>query len=165
MCDAWLCIECIEMSKSEYDLFNKMTRRLGSLWHCPIFKQKGSGTQGITPSEIKDIIKSEIRCSFSTIETKLQDKFEKLLKPMSDQLTQIETEVSAKCSFEDVKKHATTSLKVEFDNLSEKLKNEIKSKETANDIVEDLVMKQKNLVVFGLQEDPNCSQTFCGNKL
>jgi len=48
-------------------------------------------------------------------------------------------------------------LKVKFDNLSEKLKNEIKSKETANDIVEDLVMKQKNLVVYGLQEDPNCS--------
>ena len=42
MCDAWL---YIEMSKSEYDLFNKMTRRLGSLWHCPICKQKGSGTQ------------------------------------------------------------------------------------------------------------------------
>ncbi|KAK2719281.1 hypothetical protein QYM36_004930 [Artemia franciscana] len=134
-----------------------MTRRLGSLWHCPTCKQKGSGTQGITPSEIKDIIKSEIRCSFSTIETKLQDKFEKLLKPISDQLTQIEKEVSAKCSVEGGKKHANTSLKVEFDNLSEKLKNEIKSKETANDIVEDLVMKQKNLVVFGLQEDPNCS--------
>ena len=41
MCDAWLCIECIETSKSEYDLFNKMTRRLGSLWHCPVCKQKG----------------------------------------------------------------------------------------------------------------------------
>ena len=120
-----------------------MTCCLGSLWHCPICKQKGSGTQGITPSEIKDIIKSEIRCSFSTIKTKLQDKFEKLLKPISDQLTQIEKEVSAKCSVEDVKKHATTLLKVEFDNLSEKLKNEIKSKETVNDIVEDLIMKQK----------------------
>ncbi|KAK2710478.1 hypothetical protein QYM36_011866 [Artemia franciscana] len=157
MCDAWLCIECIETSKSEYDLFNKMTRGLGSLWHCLICKQKGSGTQGITPSEIKDIIKSEIRCSFSTIEIKLQDKFEKLLKPISDRLTQIEKDVSAKCSVEVVKKHATTSLKVEFDNLSEKLKNEIKSKETANAILEDLVMKRKNLVVFGLQEDSNCS--------
>jgi len=81
----------------------------------------------------------------------------KLLKPISDQLTQIEKEVSAKCTVEGVKKHATTLLKVEFDNLSEKLKNEIKSKETANDIVEDLVMKQKNLVVFGLQEDSNCT--------
>ncbi|KAK2722715.1 hypothetical protein QYM36_003035 [Artemia franciscana] len=130
---------------------------LGSLWHCPICKQKGSGTQEITPVEIKDIIKNEIRCSFSTIETKLQDKFEKLLKPISDQLTQIEKEVSAKYSAEDVKKHATTLLRVKFDNLSEKLKNEIKSKETANDILEDLVMNQKNLVVFGLQEDPNCS--------
>ena len=108
-------------------------------------------------SEIRDIIKSEIRCSFSTMENKLQDKFEKLLKPISDRLTQIEKEVSAKCSVEDVKKHATTLLKVEFDNLSEKLKNEIKSKETANDILEDLVTKQKDLVVFGLQEDPNCS--------
>ena len=55
--------------------------------------------------------------------------------------------------------------KVEFDNLSEKLKDEINSKERANDILKDLVMKQKNLVVFGIQEDQDCTNKRSQNEV
>ena len=70
-CESWVCIVCLEMTEPEYNLFTKMTRRLGSLCFCPVCKQKENTiNQGLTSAEIKDILRGKIQTSFKAMEDK-----------------------------------------------------------------------------------------------
>ena len=162
-CESWVCIVCLEMTEPEYNLFTKMTRRLGSLWFCPVCKQKKNTiNQGLTSAEIKDILRGEIQTSFKAME----DKFCALLEPIQRKVAEIENDLKNKCTLSDVQYFTENLIGVKCQSLEKSLtekfvkKDEeisVSSSNLSSFYVSDIVEKHKNLIVFGLAEDATLS--------
>jgi len=94
------------------------------VWCCP-FVNRIVTQNSLSASEIKDVIKKEIRSSSTNIEKRIHVKFGKLLKPLNDRIISVEKDLATKCSVQDVKKTPETYFKTDFEALSQKFEQDI----------------------------------------
>ena len=110
-CENWLCIKCLEMPLAEYNLFTKMTRRIGCQWVCPVCKLRApqSSNQSNIGNQVKtllfefeDRITKKFDDSFDLFKDSITKEISEAVNPLSDRISNIERDMASKCSVADV---------------------------------------------------------------
>ena len=55
-CEKWLCISCIEMTESRYNLINKLSARSSFSWYCPLCLSNPA-RKSATAEDVNTIVK------------------------------------------------------------------------------------------------------------
>ncbi|KAK2726811.1 hypothetical protein QYM36_007603 [Artemia franciscana] len=100
--DCWLCIECLELSKLEYILLKKMTRRMGYQWKCPMCKGNTQASN-VNASKIARVVDASIKNSLSgfenavkTLDVEIKEAVKNSLASFKDELkAEIDTQFKA----------------------------------------------------------------------
>ena len=168
-CELWLCATCLDMSDPEYELFTRMSRRLGSTWHCPRCKHSD---KPITPEIIREIVIDSLATFNADLQNELEIKFQSLLKPLAERISLVEQEIASKRSQADLKQQVTTVVSVKvskdkqslFNEISGKIDTDLQSRVPVQDTNQvqrelgEIAQKQKNLILFGPEEDAAVNQ-------
>ena len=71
-CNSWFCVRCLSMSYTEYDIFNRINKRLGNVWVRPLCKAGGS----------KRIVSDDVKSTLTEHRNKVQGVFDSFIWDM-----------------------------------------------------------------------------------
>lgn len=99
-CDKWLCIDCVGISKSEYQLFCKMTDSLTCEWFCPVCKVTGNSSLGSNATQ--KLIEATVSKAVTSSLDQFQQDLKQELGNINSKISNLESEIAGKCTLAEV---------------------------------------------------------------
>ena len=180
ICKQWLCIDCLEISKPEYNLLTKMTRRLGCEWKCPVCK--GNAHSGASAAEIQAIvnktleplepaitavqdldikIKNAVKQSFSEFKEEFKKDIDAKFKDVETRITSLEEAPGAASNPDLLQKLIKSQVESLKDEMNQQLESHVRIL-IAED--RDKQRRKLNILAFGVLPQPN-DETFISDFL
>jgi len=118
-CEKWLCISCIEMTESRYNLINKLGAGSSFSWYCPLCLADPA-RKGATVEDVNTIVNEQIDC----LKIELLAEMTIVVDSVAERVSEIEIELLKKCHKADMETQVKYLVGEELKVLKETLTNE-----------------------------------------